>query len=44
MPISNLARIFGPVIIGNSCRDPDPESCLKETKKQHFVSFIYIFI
>lgn len=40
MPVPNLARIFGPVIVGHSCPDPDPESCLRETKKQQFVTLL----
>ncbi|XP_046462903.1 rac GTPase-activating protein 1-like [Daphnia pulex] len=35
MPITNLARIFGPTIIGYSCPDPLPEMALKQLKKQH---------
>jgi len=36
MPVSNLAKIFGPTIIGYSCPEPDPELALKQLKKQHF--------
>ncbi|XP_045034832.1 rac GTPase-activating protein 1 isoform X1 [Daphnia magna] len=35
MPITNLAKIFGPTIIGYSCPDPLPEMALKQLKKQH---------
>jgi len=35
MPVTNLAKIFGPTIIGYSCPEPDPESALKQLKKQH---------
>lgn len=38
MPVTNLAKIFGPTIIGYSCPEPDPESALKQLKKQHSVS------
>ncbi len=46
MPITNLARIFGPTIIGYSCPDPLPEMALKQLKKQHLVksfSFPYLW-
>ena len=39
MPVSNLARIFGPTIIGYSCPEPDPEMALKMLKKQHSVNW-----
>nr|CAG4634954.1 EOG090X0ACU [Alona affinis] len=35
MPVSNLARMFGPNIVGYSCPDPDPELALRQLKKQH---------
>ena len=38
MPISNLAKIFGPTIIGYNTPDPEPEVALKMLKKQHIVS------
>lgn len=38
MPISNLAKIFGPTIIGYNTPDPEPEVALKMLKKQHSVS------
>lgn len=38
MPVSSLARIFGPIIVGHSCPDPDVQLTLKETRKQHSVS------
>ena len=44
MPVSNLAKIFGPTIIGYSCPEPDPELALKQLKKQHFVSDFIAFI
>lgn len=37
MPVANLAKIFGPTIIGYSCSEPDPEMALKQLKKQHSV-------
>lgn len=36
MPTSNIAKIFGPTIIGNSCPEPDPETALKQLKKQYY--------
>ena len=38
MPISNLAKIFGPTIIGYNTPDHEPEVALKMLKKQHSVS------
>lgn len=43
MPVSNLARIFGPTIIGYSCPEPDPEMALKQLKKQHSVGEFIVF-
>lgn len=34
MPLSNMAKIFGPAIIGYSTSDLDANTMLKETKKQ----------
>ena len=34
MNASNLARIFGPTIVGYSSREPEPVLMLGETKKQ----------
>ncbi|CAH0548067.1 unnamed protein product [Brassicogethes aeneus] len=34
MPIGNLAKIFGPTIVGYSCEDPDPGNLLTETRQQ----------
>jgi Rac GTPase-activating protein 1 len=43
MPITNLAKIFGPTIIGYSCPDPLPEMALKQLKKQHLVKSVFLF-
>lgn len=37
MPIGNLAKIFGPTIVGYSENDIDAATMLKETKKQQMV-------
>jgi hypothetical protein len=37
MPISNLAKVFGPTIVGYSGADIDAQTMLKETKKQQAV-------
>ncbi|XP_012282678.1 rac GTPase-activating protein 1 [Orussus abietinus] len=34
MPISNLAKVFGPTLVGYSCQEPTPTSMLSETKSQ----------
>ncbi|KAG7211007.1 hypothetical protein KM043_016375 [Ampulex compressa] len=34
MPISNLAKVFGPTLVGYSCQEPSPTSMLSETKNQ----------
>jgi len=34
MPISNLAKIFGPTIVGFSSPDLVPDDLLNETKQQ----------
>ncbi|XP_076640104.1 rac GTPase activating protein tumbleweed [Colletes latitarsis] len=34
MPISNLAKVFGPTLVGYSCQQPSPTSLLSETKNQ----------
>jgi Rac GTPase-activating protein 1 len=41
MPASNLAKIFGPTIVGYSSLDPEPITMLNETKKQAAVSNCY---
>ncbi|XP_078053130.1 rac GTPase activating protein tumbleweed [Augochlora pura] len=34
MPISNLAKVFGPTLVGYSCQNPTPTSLLTETRNQ----------
>ncbi|XP_015522707.1 rac GTPase-activating protein 1 [Neodiprion pinetum] len=34
MPITNLAKVFGPTLVGYSCQEPSPNSMLSETKSQ----------
>lgn len=41
MPISNLAKIFGPTIVGYSCADPDHHAILSETLVQKDVSIFF---
>ena len=38
MPIPNLAKVFGPTLVGYSCRNPTTMSMLSETKTQVAVS------
>lgn len=38
MPIENLARMFGPSVLGYSCADPDHHAILSETMVQKDVS------
>ena len=38
MPSTNLARIFGPTLIGYSVSEPEPAVMLNETKHQQRVS------
>ncbi|XP_015673652.1 rac GTPase-activating protein 1 [Protobothrops mucrosquamatus] len=37
MGISNLAKVFGPTIVGHAVSDPDPMTLLQDTKGQHRV-------
>uniref|UniRef100_A0AAY4CTH8 Rac GTPase-activating protein 1 n=1 Tax=Denticeps clupeoides TaxID=299321 RepID=A0AAY4CTH8_9TELE len=37
MDIVNLARVFGPTIVGHAVPDPDPMTILNDTKRQHKV-------
>ncbi|KAK3591137.1 hypothetical protein CHS0354_040201 [Potamilus streckersoni] len=37
MPISNLAKVFGPTIVGNSVPEPDTAQMFSETKDQSIV-------
>ncbi|XP_012252065.2 rac GTPase-activating protein 1-like [Athalia rosae] len=34
MPINNLAKVFGPTLVGYSCQELSPNSMLSETKSQ----------
>lgn len=34
MPISNLAKVFGPTVVGYSCEDPNPSNLINETRQQ----------
>lgn len=34
MDISNLARVFGPTIVGHALPNPDPMTILQDTKRQ----------
>ena len=40
MPVSNLAKVLGPTIIGYSSADPTPMQMITETKKQANVSIV----
>lgn len=44
MPVSSLAKIFGPTIVGYSSMDPEPLTMLNETKKQAAVSNCYALL
>ncbi|KAK7111103.1 rac GTPase-activating protein 1-like isoform X2 [Littorina saxatilis] len=37
MPIGNLAKVFGPTLIGYSCPEPEPMQMISETRKQAMV-------
>ncbi|XP_025095541.1 rac GTPase-activating protein 1-like isoform X2 [Pomacea canaliculata] len=37
MPITNLAKVFGPTIVGYSCQEPQPMQMINETRKQAMV-------
>lgn len=34
MDVTNLARVFGPTIVGHGVPDPDPKIILQDTKRQ----------
>lgn len=34
MDVTNLARVFGPTIVGHAVPDPDPLTILHDTKRQ----------
>lgn len=38
MDVSNLARVFGPTIVGHATPNPDPMTILQDTKRQPRVS------
>lgn len=38
MDSTNLARVFGPTIVGHAVPDPDPMTILQDTKRQPKVS------
>lgn len=38
MDAGNLARVFGPTIVGHSVPNPDPMTILQDTKRQPKVS------
>jgi Rac GTPase-activating protein 1 len=42
MPITNLAKVFGPTLVGYSCQHPSPSSMLSETKNQVAVSWLSV--
>ena len=37
MSVSNLARVFGPTVVGYSTTDPEPLQMIEETRKQQKV-------
>ncbi|XP_076465331.1 rac GTPase-activating protein 1-like [Babylonia areolata] len=37
MPVGNLAKVFGPTIVGYSCPEPEPMQMINETRKQAMV-------
>ncbi|KAK7010479.1 rac GTPase-activating protein 1-like isoform X1 [Biomphalaria glabrata] len=37
MPASNLAKVFGPTVVGYSCAEPEPMQIMNETRKQNQV-------
>nr|XP_045583871.1 rac GTPase-activating protein 1-like [Procambarus clarkii] len=37
MPISNLAKVFGPTLVGYSVPEPDPSTMVLETRQQQLV-------
>lgn len=42
MPIDNLAKVFGPTIVGYSSKELDNRAVLSETAQQAVVSSLYI--
>lgn len=37
MPMSNLAKVFGPTVVGYSTQQPEPMQMIAETRKQQMV-------
>lgn len=44
MPIDNLAKVFGPTIIGYSSDNPSPDNLLNETRQAINVSVIFFHV
>ena len=47
MDISNLARVFGPTLVGHSVQNPDPMTILQDTKRQpkvHLNDHVYVIM
>lgn len=44
MPISNLAKVFGPTLVGYSSQHPSRETMFSETKSQVAVSMVFKII
>ena len=44
MPLTNLAKVFGPTIVGYSVPDPEPLQMINETKYQAMVSTVPVKI
>ena len=40
MPASNLAKVFGPTVVGYSSLEPEPMQMISETRKQQLVSCV----
>jgi Rac GTPase-activating protein 1 len=38
MPVGNLAKVFGPTLVGYSVSDPEPQMLLQQTTDQQNVS------
>lgn len=38
MPTNNLAKVFGPTVVGYSTLEPEPMQMINETRKQQMVS------
>ena len=44
MNVVNLARVFGPTLVGHSCSDPEPLQMLNDTKLQPAVRINWFII